>query len=102
MLRFHSSSLWLSTDRDKFIRNAAGGLPWWLSGKESARQCRRHMGSIPHIVEQPSPHALEPGNHNCRAHIWQLLKPACPRAHATQQEKLLQWEAHVPQLESSP
>ena len=71
-------------------------------GEKSAGQCRRHMGSIPHIVEQPSPHALEPGNHNCRAHIWQLLKPACPRAHATQQEKLLQWEAHVPQLESSP
>ena len=35
-------------------------LPWWVSGKESSRQCRRHRfdpwsGKIPHNVEQPSP-----------------------------------------------
>ena len=35
-------------------------LPWWLSGKESACQCRRHRfdpwsGKIPHAVEQISP-----------------------------------------------
>ena len=31
-----------------------------------------------------------------------LLKPVCPWAQALQQEKPLQWEAQVPQLESSP
>ena len=35
------------------------GLPWWLSGKESACQCRTHgfelwLGKIPHITEQLS------------------------------------------------
>ena len=38
------------------------GLPWWLSGKESTCQCRRHGFSlwsrkIPHAAEQPSPWA---------------------------------------------
>ena len=33
------------------------GPPWWLSGKESACQCRRHgfdpwYGRIPHVMEQ--------------------------------------------------
>ena len=36
------------------------GLPWWLSGKESFCQCRRHWfepwsGKIPHAAEQLSP-----------------------------------------------
>ena len=36
------------------------GLPWWLSGKESAHQCRRHgfnplFRKIPHVVGQLSP-----------------------------------------------
>ena len=31
----------------------------------------------------------------------QLLKPVCPRAHAQQQEKLSQSDAHAPQLENS-
>ena len=35
------------------------GLPWWLSGKESACQCRKHKfdpwsGKIPHASEQVS------------------------------------------------
>ena len=42
------------------IRVYAPGLPWWLSGKESACQCRRHgfnpwSGKIPHDVGQLSP-----------------------------------------------
>ena len=44
-----------------------GGLPWWLSGKESACQCSRHefdlwSGKIPHAVEQliPCATATEP------------------------------------------
>ena len=43
------------------------GLPWWLSGKESTCQCRRHgfcpwSGKIPHAAEQLSPWAatIEP------------------------------------------
>ena len=32
----------------------------------------------------------------------QLLKPECPRAPVLQQEKSPQWEAHTPQLDSSP
>ena len=45
---------------------------------------------------------LETRSHNYWAHILQLLKPACSRAHALQQEKLLWWEACTLQLESSP
>ena len=46
--------------------------------------------------------ALEPGSHNHRAHVLQLLKSASPRAHTLQQEKPPQWEAHVLQLEKKP
>ena len=42
------------------IRKTKQGLPWRLSGKESACQCRRHgfdpwSGRIPHAAEQLSP-----------------------------------------------
>ena len=38
------------------------GLPWWLNGKESTCQCRRHgfdpwSRKLPHAVEQLSPYA---------------------------------------------
>ena len=46
--------------------------------------------------------ALEPGKHNSRAHVPQLLKPLSPRACAPQQEKPPQWEACPSQLQSSP
>ena len=41
------------------IRINVTGLPWWLSGKESSCQCRRHRfdswsGKIPHAAEQLS------------------------------------------------
>ena len=41
------------------------GLPWWLSGKESTCQCRRHWfetssGKIPHAKEQLSPSLESP------------------------------------------
>ena len=41
------------------------GLPWWLSGRESACQCKRHgfnswSGEIPHAVEQLIVHNYEP------------------------------------------
>ena len=53
---------------------------------------------IPHVATKPMCHSywastLELGSHNHWAHVLQLLKPVHPRAHAAQQEKLLQWEA---------
>ena len=38
------------------------GLPWWHSGKESSRRCRRHgfdpwSGKISHATQQLSPYA---------------------------------------------
>ena len=43
-----------------FLKDPLWGLPWWLSGKESAYQCRGHgfdpwYGTIPHALEQLSP-----------------------------------------------
>ena len=89
-------------------------LPWWLSGRESRCQCRRHgfdpwSGRIPHAVEHLKStshsswaHSLEPGSRKYWAHVPQLLKAACPRAHAPQEEEPLQWGACIPQLECSP
>jgi len=33
-------------------RKAVKGLPWWLSGKESACQCRRHRSPL--VLEDPT------------------------------------------------
>ena len=44
----------------------------------------------------------EPRSCNYWAHVPQLLKPVCPRAHAPQREKTLQWEAWVPQWKVAP
>ena len=68
--------------------------PWWLSGKESAYQCRRYRfdswsRKIPHATEQLSP---------CTT----TIEACAPRAHALQQEKPLQWEVYALQLESNP
>ena len=78
------------------------GLPWWLSGYESAWQCRGHgfdpwSGKIPHAVEQLSlcTTTTEPERHNywspctttTEAHAPQLLKPAYPRAFALQKRE---------------
>ena len=77
------------------------GLPWWLSGKESACQCRRHgfnpsSRKIPHATEQLSPCSTttEP--------VPTTSESVHSRARALQQDKQLQWEARVPQLGSSP
>ena len=48
------------------------------------------------------PCALELRSRNYWALMLQTLKPVCHRAHALQQEKTPQWEAHIPQLECSP
>ena len=70
------------------------GLPWWLSGRESAYRCRRHgfdtwSRKILQTTGQRSPCAT-------------ATEPARCRACAPQQEKPLQREALVLQVESSP
>ena len=81
------------------------GLLWWLSGKESVCQCRTHgfnswSEKLPHAVEQLSPcvETTEPV-------LWSLGAATAEahelRAHALQQEKPLQWEAHAMWLEST-
>ena len=61
------------------------GLPWWLSGKESATNAG-DMDLIPGPGTSHMPWS-KPVYHNCRAHTLQPLKPAGPRACAPQQEK---------------
>ena len=76
-------------------RKSLWGLPWWLSGKESACQFRRQIGSL--IWEDPTCcRTTKPAHHNCWARaLEQLLEPACydsslcPRGWAPQQEKPL-------------
>ena len=67
----------------KFIlaRGEWRGLPWWLSGKESACQCREHgfnlwSRKIPHATEQLS---LWPQLLSLSSKAWetQLLKSVC-------------------------
>ena len=89
------------------------GLPWWLSGEETACQCRRHgldpwSGKIPRATEQRSPGPIamepvlgrEPGNATTEpaATTPENRAPESPCA----QEKPTQREAPKPQLESSP
>ena len=55
------------------------GLSWWLSGKESVCQCRRHRfdpwpGKIPHASAQLSPYSA-------------TTEPTCPGARAPPEEK---------------
>ena len=64
------------------------GLPWWLSGKESACQCRRHgfnpwSGKIPRARGQQSPFSMttEPVLLSPGATTWKpmCLKPEVPK-----------------------
>ena len=52
--------------------------------------CRRAIKAMPHNWTR----TLGPTSCNYRAHMLQLLKPRHSRAHAPQQEKPPQWEAH--------
>ena len=75
---------------------------WWLSGKESTFQCKRHRfdpsaRKIPHASEQLSPRLL---SLCCRAREPQLLKPECPETCAPQQGRRLWWEIWAWQLQS--
>ena len=64
-----------------------GGLPWWLSGKESACQCKRHgcdpwSEMILHAAEQ-----LSPGS---------TTTELVSRAGEPQLRSPPRWEAHAP------
>ena len=87
--------LWCSCTEDDYV---AIRMQWCWSFpggsvvKKSACQCRRPgfnpwPGKIPRAMEQLSPCAP---------------LSLCPGARALRQEKPPQWEAHTPQLESSP
>ena len=60
-------------------KNVSSGLPWWLSGKEFACQCKRHRfnpwsGKIPHALGQLS-HTPQLWSLCSRAREPQLLSP---------------------------
>ena len=93
------------------------GLPWWLSGKESACQCKGHRfdpwsRKIPHASEQLSPRAtiteptrLRHGSlhaSHTEAYTPHTRKPTRYTAHAPQPEKLPHREARTPHPEKSP
>ena len=88
------------------------GLPWWLSNEKHLPANSGDMGPSPDLgrcqgITKPVchnswPSTPEPVSHNYWAHMHQLLKPKNPRACALQQQRLKQWEALTPQLESSP
>ena len=75
-------------------------LPWWLRGKESVRQCRRHVfdpwsGKAPQAAEQ-----LKPGTVTTEP-----LEPVLCRKRSHRSEKPEQQnqdEPPSPQLEESP
>ena len=72
---------------DSTIRNVFWGLSWWLSGKESTCQCRRHgfdlwSRKIPRAAEQLSlcattiePVLWNPGSMTTKAQAPQQEKP---------------------------
>ena len=102
---------WNTTEDSDNIKSPLG-LPWWLSGKEYACQCKKHRFSplsekIPRAVEWLSLCATttEPvlwsRSHDYWVHVPQLLKPAVSRARALQQEKPAQREACIPLVEES-
>ena len=82
------------------------GLPWWLSSKESACQCRKH-GFYPWSRKIPHAGATKPWAPQLlslcsRALEPQPLKSACPRARVLQQKTTLQWEARTPPSTEQP
>ena len=87
-----------------FIKTDGGDFPVGPMVKNPSANAG-DIGSIPGLGKFHMPWAtkslylLSPNFRACEA---QLLKSACPRAPALQQEKPLQWEACAPQLESSP
>ena len=97
----------------QFTTTTSEKLPWWLSGEESACQCRRHgfdpwSGKIPHAVEQLSQRAttIEPVLQSPGATI---TEPMCchnwspgTREPTLHNNKNHLKEVHTLQLESTP
>ena len=78
----------------------AGGLPWWLSGKESTCQCRVRgfdlwSRKMPHADVQLSPCATAPEPTRCN--YWSPCTPGSVLCNRRSHH----WEACTPQLESS-
>ena len=99
---------------ERGLQNTVQGLSWWLSGKESACQCRRHgfdpwSRRIPHCsgAAEPVSHnywacAPEPGSYN----YWSLspLEPMLHNKRSHSNEKPLnhnQSSPCLPQLDKS-
>ena len=84
-------------------KNDTLGLPWWLRGKRIHLPMQKTWAG-PLVQEDPA-EQLSPTKQLLslcsRAREPQLLKPEHPRARAPP-EKPPQWEAHTPQLKSSP
>ena len=81
----------ISTCFEPSLIKTSVGLPWWLSGKESACWWRKHgfdpsCGKIPHAVSRSAP---EPQLLKLRSGAWglQTLKPACSGASVLQCRK---------------
>ena len=98
-----------------FLKDPPLGLPWWLSGKESAYQCRGHgfdpwYGTIPHALEQLSPCTATMSLWS-RALELQLLSPRATATEACMPKHMLHKRSHsdenltplglIPRLESS-
>ena len=82
------------------------GLPWWLSGKESLSQCRRHRfdswyRKIPHASEQLSPRTPQLLRLCSGAREPKHTESTHPGARAPPREELGQ-EGHARYLDSSP
>ena len=91
------------------IEMNTSGLLWWLSGEESACQCKRHRlnprsGKIPHAAERLSPWATatEPVPQGPGAAAPEPSQPAHPRAYALHQETPQPREAPALQPERGP
>ena len=98
---------------DRTVRMWISGLPWWLSGKESTCQCRRHgfdpwSGKIPHAVEQLSQRitTIEPVLQSPGATITEPMCchnwSPCAREPALHNNKNHLKEVHTLQLKSTP
>ena len=84
----------LSTFLNMKVKKLCPGLPWWLTSKESACQCRGHRfhpwsGKISDDSEQWSPGAT-------------ATEARAPGVRDLQHEKAPWWDPRVPQLERSP
>ena len=88
----HSRSLWVI-----YVKYSNVWLSWWLSGKESACQCKRLvidpwsmcLGANEPMCQNYWASALESRSHDHWVHMTQLLKSAHPRPWAPPQKKPL-------------